>query len=163
MLVALAAAAAFGDAHAFVRRAQVGEQPRVPARAFGIDRGARHERADGDADDELLAGRTGLVVLAAAFARFRAELFLEAKVDQRAELGIGDQHDVAAAPAVAARRTAFGHVLLAPPRDDAVAAVAGGHVDDRFVDELHGATQSKRAASAALLGDCAEPAQQRLG
>src|SRR6202011_1169457 len=125
VLIALTAAPAFGDAHALVRRAQVGEQPRVPARAFGVDRGARDERADGHADDELLAGRTGFVVLAAAFARFRAELFLEAEVDQRAELGIRDQHDVAAAPAVAAGRPAFGHVLLAPPRDDAVAAVAG--------------------------------------
>ncbi len=164
MLIALTAAPAFGDAHAFVRRAQVGEQPRVAARAFWVDRDARDERADGDAHDELFARRTGLVVLAAAFARFRAELFLETKVDQRAELGIGDEHDVPAAPAVTAGGAAFRHVLLAPPCDDAVAAVAGGHVDDGLVDELHGcATKSKRAALAALFGDCAEPDQTAAG
>ena len=61
----------------------------------------------------------------------------ETKLDQRRELGRRFEIDAAAVAAVAAGRTALGNVLLATPRHDAVAAVAGGHRDRRFVDELH--------------------------
>ncbi len=60
-----------------------------------------------------------------------------AVVEQRRELRVDEQHDVAAVAAVAAGRSAARDELLAPPRHGAVAAVAGLHVDADFVDELH--------------------------
>jgi hypothetical protein len=40
---------------------------------------------------------------------------------------------------VIAVRTAARHILLAAKRRGAVAAIAGDHLDPRFVDELHAA------------------------
>ena len=56
------------------------------------------------------------------------------EVPQRA---VADDHDVAAAAAVAAVRPALGHVRLAAQRDDAVAAGAGLHVNRCAIAE-HG-------------------------
>ncbi len=172
MLVALTAAAALGDAQPLVRRAQVGEQPRdalLPSasstvRVTSVPTGTRITSSS-PALPDLLFCEPGL-------AGFGRELLLEPEVDQRAQLGIGDQHDVAAAPAVAAGRAAFGHVLLTPPRHDAVAAVAGRDRDARLVDELHqggeaagsSSAKAKRAALTALLGRRrAEPVQTAAG
>ena len=52
--------------------------------------------------------------------------------------GSADEHDVAAAPPVAARGPAARHVLLTPERDGAVAAVSGDHANGALVDEPHG-------------------------
>ena len=60
-----------------------------------------------------------------------------AVVEQRRELRIDDQHDVAAVAAVAAGGPAARDELLPPQRHGAVAAVAGLHVDANLVDELH--------------------------
>jgi hypothetical protein len=62
----------------------------------------------------------------------------EAVVDQRVDVAVGHRPDAAAAAAVAARRAAARHELLAPERGAAVAALAGVHLDLRFVDEFHG-------------------------
>ena len=59
-----------------------------------------------------------------------------AVVEQRREIAVGDEHDVAAAPAVAAVGPAARHELLAAEADAAVAAVAGSDVDRRLVDEV---------------------------
>ena len=138
MLVAQAAAPAFGDAHLLVGDAQVGEQPPHTAVAFEVQLDARDQRPDGDAHDQVVAGLTGFIGSLSGLAGFGPELFLIAEVDQRPEFGIGQQQHVAAAAAVAAGRSAFGHVLLTAPRDDSVAALAGRDRDARFVDELHG-------------------------
>ena len=62
----------------------------------------------------------------------------EAEVDQRVEVRVGHREHMAAAAAVAAVGAAEFLVLLVPERHAAVAAVAGGDVDEGFVDELHG-------------------------
>jgi hypothetical protein len=52
-----------------------------------------------------------------------------------APLGVADEHDVTAAPAVAAVGAAAGHMRLAPEADHAVSATAALHVDLRSVVE----------------------------
>ena len=52
-----------------------------------------------------------------------------------AEIGVGEQHDVAAGPAVSAVRSTLGHVLLATEREAAVAAPPRLHVDAGTVVE----------------------------
>src|SRR5690606_20241001 len=64
-------------------------------------------------------------------ARQRAQLLVE----QRGEPAVGHQHDVAAAPAVAAVGAAARHELLAPEADAAVAAAARDDLDHGLVDE----------------------------
>ena len=61
-----------------------------------------------------------------------------AVIDQRVDVAVGDGKDAAAAAAVAAVGSAARYIFFASKRRDAVAAVAGDHVDERFVDELHG-------------------------
>ena len=56
-------------------------------------------------------------------------------VEQRGEVAVADEDDVAAAPAVAAVGAAQGNELLAPERGDARPAVAGFDVDDYSIDE----------------------------
>jgi hypothetical protein len=61
----------------------------------------------------------------------------EAIVHQGVDVAVGDRPDAAAAAAVAARGAAARHELLAPERGAAVPALAGVHLDGRFVDEFH--------------------------
>jgi hypothetical protein len=131
-------ASAFRRLHAFARCAEIGEEPRVPAVPFGVDLGPRHERPDRNPNDQVLPGRTRLVGGRARLPALRGVLLLEAEVDQRPELGIGLEDHIAAATAVPARRAALRNVLLPPPRNDAVAALPGRHVDRRLINELHG-------------------------
>ena len=137
VLVAEPAAAAFGDERALHRLAHIGEEPLGTDRAFGIDRRAVDERPDRHGDDQIVAGLARLVVLRTGVTGIGAENFLEAEIDERSDVGGRFEKHVAAAAAVAAGRTAFGHVFLTPPRVVAVAAVAGFVRDRCFVDKLH--------------------------
>ena len=81
-------------------------------------------------------------MLAAAAARAALaglEPVARAESRQVAQVGVGDEHDVAAGAAVAAVRPALGHVLLAPEAERPVAAAPGLHVDAGAVVE-HRAT-----------------------
>ena len=71
------------------------------------------------------------------FAGFGCKVAPKAKLDQRREFRVGFEIDVAAVAAVAAGGAALRNVLLAAPRDDAVAAVAGSDRYLGLVDELH--------------------------
>ena len=62
-------------------------------------------------------------------------LRIEAQVQQRIHVRIRLHNDVAAASAIAAARTPTGHVLLAPKRKTAVAAIAGLHANANFIDK----------------------------
>jgi hypothetical protein len=62
----------------------------------------------------------------------------EAIVDERIDVAIGACPYAAAASAVTAIGAAARHVLLAAEGRGTVAAVAGVHLDLRFVDEFHG-------------------------
>ena len=68
-------------------------------------------------------------------AGLRAVLAAHALLEQRGEIAVRDQHDVAAAPAVAAVGAAARHELLAVQVDAAVAAVSGEDGDRHLVDE----------------------------
>ena len=72
-----------------------------------------------------------LAVPAAAGAEVRGAL----EDLQVAQVVVAAEHDVAAAAAVAAVRTALGHVRLAPERDGAVAPRAAAHLDLGLVGE----------------------------
>ena len=110
----------------------VGEQLGLRAVEAQDDRPGRH-RND--------AVRPALPVLALALAVLPApgaEVPAPPERGEVAALGVADQHDVAAAPAVAAVGTAARHVRLAPKADHAVAAAAALHIDLGSI-EKHGA------------------------
>src|SRR5919204_3070593 len=69
---------------------------------------------------------------------------IKAEVNQRIVALAGFHHNVAPAPAVAARWTSTRHELLAPEGNAAIAAIARLHSDFCFVDE-HRQTQIQRA------------------
>ena len=73
-----------------------------------------------------------------------------------AEIGVGDEHDVAAAAAVAAVGPALRHVLLAPEAQAAVAAAARQHLDAGAIVE------HAQAAEVSALGEALRAAAPRL-
>src|SRR5690606_30526642 len=94
-------------------------------------------RAHRYAQADVLGRGAVLVGAAPALAVLRDELALVAVVDQRVDVAVGHRPDAAAAAAVAAVGATLRDELLAAERRDAVAAVAGGDLDGRLVDELH--------------------------
>src|SRR5262245_48563267 len=98
-----------------------------------------HLRADRNLQHHIRAIRAVPVLAHAVAARPRLEMLLVAVVDQRVESVDRLNDYAAAAPAVAAARSAEFDELLASERDAAVAAVARAHIDLGFVEELHGA------------------------
>ena len=128
--VAAAALAALRDDEALAVGAKIGQQ-----RAVGL---VEDLRAGRDAQHEILAGAPVLVLVGARLAGGRGVFLLVAKVEQRGQAAVDDQHDAAAVAAVAARGAALGDELLAPERDRALAAVAGADADVSLIDELHG-------------------------
>ena len=75
------------------------------------------------------------LVPGAVRARLRLAVRVVAEREQRRDVAVGLQPDVAALAAVAAVGPALGDVRLAPHRDAARAAVAALHVELRLVDE----------------------------
>ena len=133
MLVAEAPAAAFGDPNALARNRQV---PQEQFAVVGLE--LVDKRPDRDRDDQVLGAAAGLVGGRPRLARLGRKLLLETELDQGRKFGRRLQNDVTPAPAVAAGRTALGHVFLAPPGDDPVTPGAARDRDRRLVDELHG-------------------------
>ena len=126
----LAVLALLGEAR---RPARVRQEPRVAAPALAA---ARREprvavvqevgeqlavhRADdgslGDVDDEIGAALAVQLLALAVRSRPRLAVRVVAEREQRGDVAVGPQPDVAAAPAVAAVGPALGHVRLAPER-----------------------------------------------
>src|SRR5262249_17984142 len=93
--------------------------------------------ADGHLDDQILAGRAVLILVAAVLAAVGLVVALVLEVEQRRQRVVGDDdHAATVAPVAAGRATAW-YTILAPERSGAVAAVAGLHLDGGLVDELH--------------------------
>ena len=92
---------------------------------------------------DVAAAAAVLVRAASAITVFGTVDARVAVVDQRIEIAVGHRPHAAAAPAVAAARSAPRHVLLAPERGGAVAAFAGVHLDFRLVDEFHSMEMKK--------------------
>jgi hypothetical protein len=80
----------------------------------------------------------------------RGMLGIEAKLQQRILMAARDESDIAAAPAIAAARTAARDVLLAPEREAAVAAVPCLHRYFSFIDQhLFSTLEHKKGRRAA--------------
>ncbi len=77
----------------------------------------------------------GLVAAFAVASALRFVLGIEAEVQQRIVVGAGDHGHVAAAAAIAAAGSAARHEFLATEREAAIAAVAGFHGNDDFIDK----------------------------
>ena len=95
-----------------------------------------HHGAHGDFQNEVLAA---LAVAAGALtmcAALGAEVMLKAVVDQRRQLSIGLDDDIAATTAVAAIGAALRYKGLTPKRHAAGSAVAAAHVDAANIGEL---------------------------
>src|SRR5690606_2167057 len=90
-----------------------------------------HHRARWDVDVEVGTALTGLLGSLARLAALGAEVLLVLEGDQRVEVRVHAEVDIAAVPAIAAVRPAEGHVLLSPETDRPVAAIAGFDVDLR--------------------------------
>ncbi len=96
-----------------------------------LDRGALR-----DGDHEILAGGAGPAFAGPVRARRGAAVRMVPEGEQRRDVAIGAQDDVAALPAVAAVGPAPGNVRLAAERHRTGASVPAPHVDLRLVDEL---------------------------
>ena len=96
-----------------------------------------NHRADRHRDLEGVAFAPGAIAAFAVTSAFGLVLGVETEMEEGVVMLARDEDDVAAAAAVAAAGAAAGNELLAPERKNAVAAVAGLHVDSYFVDE-HG-------------------------
>ncbi len=129
MGVAEAAVAARGDDDALANLGEVGEERAAfLVDDLGSDRNFQHR---------VGAPPAGAIAAHPVHAGLGLEVLLIAKVDQRVEAVRAFDHDIAAAPAVAAVRAAELDEFLAPERDRARPAVAGADIDPRLVEKLH--------------------------
>ena len=124
--VAEATAASGGGFEPGAGTDQVGEQPTVL-----VD----HDGPIGDFHLQVGAGGPVAVITHALLARSGDDMRTEVEVEQGVYLRIDDQHDAAAAAAVAAVRTAERLEFLAVDRGAAVTAGARPGVDDDAVDK----------------------------
>src|SRR5215207_1680204 len=125
--VAAPAPPALGGDEAVAGRHQVGQHLAV---AVADDRAHRHLH------DDVVAPGAVAALTHAVRAVLGATERLVLERQQRGDVVVGDQDDVAAAPPVAAVGTALGHVGLTAERHRAGAAVAGLDVQVALVDEL---------------------------
>jgi len=95
--------------------------------------GIEHLRADRHLQRDVAARLAAAVGAFAAGAAARFEDFLESEIEERVEVGVGDQEDVAARAAVAAVGPAARDELLAAKAQRALAAVSGRDMDFDFV------------------------------
>ena len=110
------------EAHVAASAAPAAPRPRPRVRACRDRRAARPLSASrmrvptGTRTSLVVAGRRRAGPCPARARRVRPRAGAETEVEQGVEPGIGDEHDVPAAPAVAADRPAIGLVLLAQER-----------------------------------------------
>ena len=94
-----------------------------------------HDRADGNLENYISTLASGFVRAFAVPATFSSVLRIEPEMNERVMALAGLHHDVAALAAIAARRSAARHELLAAKGHAAVAAVARFDPNFGFVDE----------------------------
>src|SRR5690606_25391979 len=115
-------------------------------------------RAERHLDLEVRAGAPGAVRPHTVAAPFGGVDRRELQVVERVETGVTDQHDRAAPAAIAARRAATRHVLLAPERDATVPTTAATDVEAGLVEKDHG-----MGVGGGRRGGAAEPRRGLLG
>ena len=86
--------------------------------------------------DQILAACTVTTGTLPVRAALGAEVMLKAVIDQRRQLSIGLDDDIAATTAVAAIGAALGDKCLAPKRHASGSAVAAAHVNAADIGEL---------------------------
>ena len=124
--VATSARAAAADDGPGARMREIGDEM-----SFGVE----HLRADGDAQHGVVACRAVLPRPPAGTPPARRVLAPRPKRRQVAEVGVGDEHDVPAVPAVTSVGPASGHVLLAAEAERAVSTTPGDRGDAGAVVE----------------------------
>ena len=95
-----------------------------------------HHGAHGNLQDQVLAALAIATSALAVRAALGAEVMLKAVIDQRRQLSIGLDDDIAATTAVAAIGAALGDKCLAPKRHASGSAVAAAHVNAADIGEL---------------------------
>ena len=120
-----------GDQDALSVFRQIGDLSTNPSSCFA----RRPTVPIGTCELDVVAVLAGPVRAFAVAAATGLEELLEAEIEKRVEVGVGDEVDVAAGAAVAAVRAAARDELLAAEAHGATAAVAGGDVDVDFVYE----------------------------
>src|SRR5206468_851569 len=105
--VAVAAESTPGDQHAFPFMREIGDLDDVIVSLFEDDGADRHGQRD------VGARAAGAVRAFAVLAAAGLEDFLEAEIEERIEIGAGDEIDIAAGTAVAATGAAARNELLA--------------------------------------------------
>jgi hypothetical protein len=129
MLIAEPAIAAAQQCPALPGAREVGDHRlAVLGDHLGPDRHTQHK---------VIAAGTGAVAPRAATTVGRAEMLLIAIVDQRVEIVLRDDDDVAALAAVTAVRPAELDEFLAPKAQRTGATVAALHVDLALVEKFH--------------------------
>nr|BFF11553.1 hypothetical protein GCM10025699_28560 [Microbacterium flavescens] len=113
-----------------------------------LARGILHHRADRHGELERLAGRAGPVVAHAEAAVAAGAMRRVVVREEGGHLGVGDEHDVAAMPAVAAVGAGQRLELLTAHGHAAVAALAGAQMQRHTIDESdHAFPLTKRSGS----------------
>ena len=95
-----------------------------------------HHGTHGNLKNKVLAALTVTTGTLPVRAAFGAEVMLKAVIDQRRQLSIGLDDDIAATTAVAAIGAALGDKCLAPKRHASGSAVAAAHVNAADIGEL---------------------------
>src|SRR5262249_51896197 len=86
--------------------------------------GVEDQGADRHFERETGAARAVLILVAAVLAALRLVVAAILEVEQRREVGVGNDEDAPAVAAIAARRSAAWYTILAPERGGAIAAVS---------------------------------------
>ena len=126
VLIAASAASAVRDKDALARGGKVGD-----GRALLV----KHQRADGNLQDHVLAGMPGAVRAFAVAAAIGLEFAIVTVAKQSIVVWIGFQIDAAAMAPVAAGGSTARNIFFAPKGHAAVAAVAGLHEYFGFINE----------------------------
>src|SRR5688572_7203329 len=138
MPVAAPALAGARDDDALVRLVEVGQQHVLV--------GVVDQRARRDGNDQVLTALAEFLLAHAGLAARGAPVVLAGEVEQRVLVDVGHEHDRPAVATVTPVGPALGHVLLAPERHAAVAAVTGLDVNRGFIDE-HDANDTRERSA----------------
>jgi hypothetical protein len=132
--------AAAGEHDSSAAAGQIGDEP-----ALGVE----HLRSRGRAQHDVVTCRAVTSGASARAALASLEALLRPEAREVAQVGVRDEHDVAAGAAVAAVRAALGHVLLPPEAERAVAPATRLHVDAGAIREhvTESVSSSRRSRS----------------
>jgi hypothetical protein len=142
--VAVPAEAPLRDEHAFAICREIRNLQILALRGSLV-----HDRAGRDEEIDVDSGLACPIGAFAVAATSCGEDFLEAVIEERVQVRVGNEVNRAARPSVAAARPAARHELLAPEGHRATAAVACGDVNIDFIYKHISARTKRRSLSSA--------------